>query len=169
MHYLGQGPWIAPWREAGFISGTDAPAPTEPLTLWRGAAAWTTNGRGMSWTRDHREVDEFTAIKERWGVLVGRARSAAVLPDRVPSASSAVARARLAPDGASARSPEAAYALLPRALRSRTSGARGRAWDPPPAAPCPDAGRLSAAPGRPPSPKFQLGRVTPVERNRRPA
>ena len=59
--------WVDMFRRAGFVSERGAPAPTEPLTVYRGAT-WGRR-RGMAWTTDEAMAEWFAS---RWrGVTDG--------------------------------------------------------------------------------------------------
>jgi hypothetical protein len=59
---LGERTWLRMFKTAGFVSDTDAAAPTTPLTVWRGA----TQSRGMSWTLDQDRARWFVQRDREW-------------------------------------------------------------------------------------------------------
>lgn len=68
--------WVEMFRAAGFCSPGERPAPSSPLTVFRGAPAWL--WQGMSWTLRTRTAAFYASIRTR-GVVV----STQVAPDAV--------------------------------------------------------------------------------------
>jgi hypothetical protein len=62
QHCLGIRTWVELFRTAGFISDSNRPAPTEALTIYRGAT-WGRR-RGMAWSTDPERAAWFATRDE---------------------------------------------------------------------------------------------------------
>ncbi len=66
LHGEGDEMWLDWFDETGFVSDTGRPAPSEPVTVWRGASL-ASGGRGFSWTFDMEKARWFAHREVRFG------------------------------------------------------------------------------------------------------